>query len=61
MWCRALIPAGVVLGTGSGLGVSSWLSRLGGVGVYPTANSSFSAGALVTSLLSFFLAVVVEW
>ena len=46
-WCWTLAPAGA--------------SQLGEVGVYPTTNSSFSAGALVTSLLPFSLAVVVEW
>ena len=57
-WCGALAPAGVVLGTGSG---PAGAGQLGEVGVYPTTNGSFSAGALVTSLLPFSLAVVVEW
>ena len=58
--------ARVVLGIGSGwgclgYGVRPGRSQLGEVGVYPTTNGSFSAGALVTSLLPFSLAVVVEW
>ena len=61
--------ARVVWGIGSGRGCLGYgvrpgcllASRLGEVGVYPTTNSSFSVGALVTSLLPFSLAVVVEW
>lgn len=62
---RARVVPGIDSGRGClGYGVRPGCllaSRLGEVRVYPTTNSSFSAGALVTSLLPFSLAVVVEW